>query len=200
MAHPILSDTPENKSTCLFFFCHDAFGICQDLIELAVRCGLYLAVVDLHTIVQVQLNTVQGKVGDHLIVIAALLELFLELFLPFGGDGHFTAIRAVVDHILHTANLGLVDPLHLVKVVHAEVADGVRRVAMEVDQGLEAVLLTAVKQPVDRALLVNFAVILEEVLEEIAADDLPAGAALIAKGFCDVIEVCFQRVSTVHCL
>ena len=68
----------------------------------------------------------------------------------------------------------------------------------------KAVLLAAVKQPVDRTLAgasdrVSLAVILEEIVQEVVADNLPAGAALIAEGFCDIIKVCFQRISTVHC-
>ena len=74
---------------------------------------------------------------------------------------------------------------------------------MQVNQCLEAVLLATVKQPVDRTLAgtgnrVSLAVILEEIVQEVIADDLPAGAALIAKGFCDIVEVYFQRISTVH--
>ena len=41
--------------------------------------------------------------------------------------------------------------------------------------------------------------ILEEIVQEVVSDNLPAGAALIAEGFCDIIKVCFQRISTVHC-
>lgn len=90
------------------------------------------------------------------------------------------------------------------QVVDTQVADGVRRVAVQVNQRLEAVLLATVKQPVDRTLArtsdrVSLAVILEEIVQEVVADDLPAGAALIAKGFCDIVEVCFQRISTVNC-
>ena len=40
---------------------------------------------------------------------------------------------------------------------------------MHVDERLEAVLLAGVEQPVDRALLVRLAVVLEELLEEVAA-------------------------------
>ena len=87
--------------------------------------------------------------GDHLVVVAALFELLLELFLPLGGSRHLACVGAVVDHILHPVDFGLIDALHLVEIVHAEIADGVRRVAVEIDQRLEAVLLAAVKQPVD---------------------------------------------------
>ena len=143
----------------------------QNRIFLSIAGGLDLLVVDLHAIVQIQLNAAQGEVADHLVIFPALLELFLELFLPLGSGSHFTGVGAVVDHVLHTANLGLVDPLHLVEVVHTEVSNGVRRVAVEINQRLKAILLTAVEQPVNRPLLVNLAVILEEVLEEIITDE-----------------------------
>ena len=119
-------------------------------------------VVDLHTVIQVQLDAAQGEVGDHLVIVAALLELLLELFLAFGGSGYLAGVGAVVDHVLHPVDFGLVDPLHLVKVIHTDIADGIRRVAVEVDQRLEAALLAAVKQPVNRALLVGLAVILKK--------------------------------------
>lgn len=135
-------------------------------------------VVDLHTVIQVQLDAAQGEVGDHLVIVAALFELLLELFFPLGGSGYLAGVGAVVDHVLHPVDFGLVDTLHFVEIVHPEVADGVRRVAVEVDQRLEAVLLATVEQPVNRALLVGLAVILKKVLEEVAADDLPAAVAL----------------------
>ena len=89
------------------------------------------------------------------------------------------------------------------QVVDTQVADGIRRVAVQINQCLEAVLLATVKQPVDRTLAgtgnrISLAVILEEIVQEVVTDNLPAGAALIAKGFCDVIKVCFQRISTIH--
>ena len=89
------------------------------------------------------------------------------------------------------------------QVVDTQVADGVRRITVQVNQCLEAVLLAAVKQPIDWTLAgtsdrVSLAVILEEVVQEVVADDLPAGAALIAQCFCDIIEVCLQRICTVH--
>ena len=109
----------------------------------------------------------------------------------------------MIHHILHSVDLGLIHSLHLVQVVDTQVADGIRRVAVQINQCLEAVLLAAVKQPVDRTLAgtgdrVCLAMILEEVVQEVVADNLSAGAALIAESFCDIIEVCFQRISTVN--
>ena len=109
----------------------------------------------------------------------------------------------MIHHILHPVNLGFIHTLHLEQVINTQIADGIWCVAVQVDQRLKAVLLAAVKQPVDRTLAgagnrVSLAVILEEIVQEVVADDLPAGAALIAEGFCDIIEVCFQRIGTVH--
>ena len=68
---------------------------------------------------------------------------------------------------------------------------------MEVDQRLEAVLLAAVKQPVNRALLVGLTVVFEEILEEAAADDLPAAASLAAQCPGDEVQIFFQRVCAI---
>ena len=62
----------------------------QNGVFLAVAGGLDFFVVDLHAIIQVQLDAAQGKVGDHLVIVAALFELLLELFLPLGGSGNLT--------------------------------------------------------------------------------------------------------------
>ena len=142
--------------------------------------------------------------ADLLIVFPAFLQLLGEFILAFRGCCHLTGILAMIHHILHPVDLRFIHTLHLVQVVDTQVADGIRRVAVQVNQCLEAVLLAAVKQPVDRTLAgtgdrVCLAVIPEEVVQEVVADNLPAGAALIAKGFCDIIEVFFQRISTVHC-
>ena len=142
--------------------------------------------------------------ADLLIVFPAFLQLFGEFILALGGCCHFTGIVAVIHHILHSVDLGLIHTLHLVQVVDTQVADGIRCIAMQVNQCLEAVLLATVKQPVDRTLTgasdrVSLAVILEEVVQEVIADYFPAGAALIAEGFCDIVKVGFQRISTVHC-
>lgn len=132
--------------------------------------------------------------GNHLIIVAALFELLLEFFFSLGGSGHLAGVGAVVDHVLHSVDFGLIDALHLVKVVHAQIADGVRRVAVEIDQRLEAVLLAAVEQPVDGALLVGLAVVFEEVPEEVAADDLPTAVPLAAQRPGDEVQIFFQRV------
>lgn len=135
--------------------------------------------------------------GDLLIVLPALLQLFLQLLLPLGRGRHLTLVFAVVNHVLHPLDLAGIHPLEPVEVVHPQLADGVRRVAVEIDQRLEAVLLAAVEQPVDGALLVDFAVVGEEVLQEIIADDLPAGIASAAQGLGDEFQVLLQRVRAV---
>ena len=141
--------------------------------------------------------------ADLLIVFPAFLQLLGKFILTLGGCCHLAGILAVIHHILHSVDLGFIYALHLVQVVDTQVTDGIRRIAVQVNQCLESILLAAVKQPVDRTLAgagdrVGLAVILEEIVQEVVADNLSTGAALIAKGFCDIIEVCFQRIGTVH--
>ena len=141
--------------------------------------------------------------ADLLIVFPAFLQLLGQFLLALSGCRHFTGILAVLHHILHPVDFGFIHALHLMQVVNPQVADGIRCVAVQINQRLKAVLLAAVKQPVNRTPAgagdrVGLAVILEEIVQEVVADDLPAGTALIAKGFCDVIEVCLQRIRAVH--
>ena len=63
---------------------------------------------------------------------------------------------------------------------------------MHIDQRLEAVLLAAVEEPVDRTLLIGFQMVGIEVIQEVAADNF-AGHTLAAERICDELEVFFQR-------
>ena len=90
--------------------------------------------------------------ADLLIVFPTFLQLLGKFILALGGCCHFTGILTVIHHILHPVDFRLIHTLHLVQVVDTQVADGVRRVAVQVNQCLEAVLLATVKQPVDRTL------------------------------------------------
>ena len=135
--------------------------------------------------------------ADFFVIFPALLELLLQLFSALGGSGDLTGILAVFNHVLHPVDLVLIDPLHPVEVVNAHVADGVRRVAVQIDQRLEPVLLAAVEQPVDGALLENFAVVGKEVLQEIIPNDLPGSRAFVSQSLGNEIQIFLQRVRAI---
>ena len=163
-----------------------------------------LAVVGFYAVVEIQFDAGEGEVGKLFVIIAALLELLDQLLFALSRSGDFAAVGAVVDHVLHSVDLALVDPLEAVEVVHAQGSHGVGGVAVEVDQGLEAVLLAAVEEPVDGTLAgagdgIGLAVVVEEVVQEVVADDLPAGAALFAQGLGDEVQVVLQGIRTVDC-
>ena len=133
-----------------------------------------------------------GKVVDLFFVEARLLGLGLEFFQLFAQAhalGAFGGAQARFD----AGDGRAVAALLLVQVVRADAGDGVRGVAVHVDERLEAVLFAAVKQPVDGALLVGLAVVGEEIVEEIGADDLARRAAA-AQRLGDEAEVVFQRL------
>ena len=159
-------------------------------------------IVMLHTIVQIKLNHLIGQRVNFFLILMQLSVLrlhFVQLLGQLdtlagaGGSGHL---------FFQTFDGSTVARLLLVDIIGADARNGIRLVAVQVDQALEAIFLTAVKQPVDRTLAgagnrIGLAVILEEIVQKIVPDDLPAGAALIAEGFCDIVEVCFQRIGTV---
>ena len=67
---------------------------------------------------------------------------------------------------------------------------------MHIDQCLEAVLLAAVKEPIDRTLLIDFQVVSIEVIDEVAADHFTR-RTLAAERISDEFEVFFQRLAAV---
>mgnify|MGYP003107191456 CR=1 FL=1 len=131
--------------------------------------------------------------AEAVVVIFALFQLLDELFFALGGLGDLAA-GTVGDGIVHAGNLALVDLLHLVQVVSADGAGGVGVVAVHIDQRLEAVLFTAVVQPVDGAFLVNFYMVGVEAVQEIVADDGAGAGALSAQRLGDEGKVIFQTI------
>ena len=57
-------------------------------------------------------------------------------------------------------------------IIGTDTSNGVRLIAVHINQSLKTVLLAAVKQPVNRTFLVNFAVVGVEVIQEVVSDDL----------------------------
>ena len=58
-------------------------------------------------------------------------------------------------------------------------------------------MLSAVVQPIDWTLLVSLIMILDEIVQEVIADDLTAGVALVTKGVCDEVKVFLQSVAAI---
>ena len=135
--------------------------------------------------------------GNLDIIVLGLFELLGQLVLALLRGGDLAGVTAVVDGVLHPGDLALIDALDAVQVLHADVAGGVGVPAVHVDQRLEAVLLAAVEHPVDRAFLIGLDVILDEVVQEIIADDFTAGAALARKGVCDEVQIFFQCIAAI---
>ena len=145
----------------------------------------------LHAVVQVDLDHLVGEVVDFFFVDPQLLGLAPENVQPL-GELHALAGSGAGNAALQIGDGCAVAGLLLVNVVRADAGDGVRLVAVHIDQALEAVLLAAVKEPVDRPLLIDLQMVGIEVVDEVAADDV-AGGALSAEGVRDEAEVFLQR-------
>ena len=77
------------------------------------------------------------------------------------------------------------------QVFHAQVANSISVPAVHINQRFEAILLAAVEEPIDGEFLVDLDVILDEVVQEVVANDFTAGVAFIAESFSHEIEVFF---------
>ena len=78
----------------------------------------------------------------------------------------------MVDGVTGLGKLGAVTLLLLMHIVGAQTGEKITLIAVHIAQRLETVLLAAVKEPVDRALLIGFQVVGVEVIQEVAADHL----------------------------
>ena len=132
---------------------------------------------------------------DFFFVLPQLVRLGLQGVQAL-GQLHALGGGDVVQTLLHVGDGGAVAALHLVHIVRADAGDGVRLVAVHVDQRLETVLLATVEQPVDGALLVNLQMIFVEVIQEVIPDDLAWGA-FAAQRVRNEPQVFFQRVRAV---
>ena len=149
----------------------------------------------LHTVIKVDLDVLIGKMVNLFLVLLKLDRLILELLLLF-GQLHALGCAGVVDGVTELGKLGAITLLLLMYIVGAQTGEKIALVTVHIAQRLEPVLLSAVKQPVDRALLIGFQMVSIEVIQEVAADHL-AGRTLAAERVSDELEVFFQRLFAV---
>ena len=102
----------------------------------------------------------------------------------------------MVNGVTELGKLGAVTLLLLMHIVGAQTGEKIALIAVHIAQRLETVLLAAVKEPVDRALLIGFQMVGIEVVQEVAADHL-TGRTLTAERVGNKLEVFFQRIIAV---
>ena len=149
----------------------------------------------LHAVIKVDLDVLVGKVVNLFLVLLQLCRLILELFLLF-GQLHALGCAGMVDGVTKLGKLGAVTLLLLMYIVGTQTGEKIALIAVHIAQRLETVLFAAVKEPVDRTLLIGFQMVSIEVVQEVAADYL-AGRPLATECIGDKLEVFFQRVITI---
>ena len=132
---------------------------------------------------------------DFLFVLLNLKSLFLELLLLL-GQLHALRSSGVFDGVREVVELCAITLLLLMNIVGTHPGKKVALIAVHIDQSLEAVLLAAIEEPIDRTLLIDFQVVGIEVVQEVAADHL-AGRTLAAQRIGNKLEVFFQRIIAV---
>ena len=102
----------------------------------------------------------------------------------------------MVNSITELGKLGAVTLLLFMYIIGAQTGEKIALISVHIAQCFETVLLTAVKEPVDRALLIGFQVVGIEVVQEVAANHF-AGRTLAAQRVGNKLEVFFQRIIAV---
>ena len=149
----------------------------------------------LHAVIKIDLDVLVGKVVNLFLVLLQLCRLILELLLLF-GQLHALGCAGTVNGVTELGKLSAVISLLFMHIVGTQTSEKVSLVAVHIAQRLETVLLTAVKEPVDWALLIGFQVVSVEVIQEVAADHL-AGRTLAAERVGNKLEVFFQCIITI---
>ena len=114
-------------------------------------------------IIQVDLDVLVGKVVNLFLVLLQLGCLILELLLLL-GQLHALGCAGMVNSITELGKLGAVTLLLLMHIIGAQPGEKIALIAVHIAQRLETVLLAAVKEPVDRTLLIGFQVVGVEVI------------------------------------
>ncbi len=83
-------------------------------------------------------------------------------------------------------------------IIGTDTGNGVRLIAVHIDQCLEAVLFTAVKQPVDRTFLVNLAMVGIKIIQEVIANHI-LRLTFSAQCIGNEIQVFVQCLCTIDC-
>ena len=81
-------------------------------------------------------------------------------------------------------------------IVGTDTGNGVRLIAVHIDQRLEAVLFSTVKQPVNRAFLINLAVVGVEVAQEVIPNHV-LRLPLATEGIRNEFQIFVQRICAV---
>ena len=115
-------------------------------------------VIMLHAIIKVDRDILVGEVMDFFFIFLNLQRLVSEFLLLFGqlytlrAGGVFQCVRNVIE-------LSAVTLLLFVDIVRTHPGKEVALIPVHINECLEAVLLAAVKEPVDGAFLVGLAVV-----------------------------------------
>ena len=102
----------------------------------------------------------------------------------------------MVNGVCKVRELSAITLLLLVNIVGTHTGKEVALITVHIDQCLEAVLLAAVKEPIDRTLLIDFQVVGIEVIDEVAADHFTR-RTFAAESVSDELEVFFKCLAAV---
>ena len=110
---------------------------------------------------------------------------------------HTLASRSIGNPLFQIGNGSTITSLLFMHIVGANTSNGVRLIAVHINQSLKAILFAAVKQPVNRTFLINLAMVRIEITQEIIPNYI-LRLTFTAEGIRNEFQVFIQRVCTVN--
>ena len=149
-----------------------------------------------HTVVEVERDHLIGKVVYAFLIGVQLLLLCAECRTPLREPDALCPLR-LRKQSLYIGERRLIARLLRVNVVRPHPCERVRRVTMQIDECLEPVFLTAVKQPVNRTFPIAAHMVGIEVPQEVTADHR-ARTALPAERIRDKAQILLKGLRPIH--
>ena len=86
-------------------------------------------------------------------------QLFVQL--------HTLASRSIGNPLFQISNSSTITSLLFMHIISTDTSNSVRLIAVHINQSLKTILLATVKQPINRAFLINLAMVLIKIVQEI---------------------------------
>ena len=150
-----------------------------------------------YAVIQIDTDHLIGKVMDFLLKCVYLLGLFLYLLQLFAQPDPLGSPGGLGDTVFQIGDCRAESVLLWMDVIGTDTGDGIRLIAVHIEQTFETVLFTGIEQPVDRAFLVNFQMVGIETVQEVIPDHF-TGDASAAQRVGDKSEIRLQRITAVN--
>src|SRR5699024_10322221 len=151
-----------------------------------------------HAIVQIDANHLIRKVVDLFFINTNFFRLRLQL-IQFFVQFHTLPGSSIGNTFFQISHRRAVTALLFMDIVRAYAGNGIRLIAVHINQSFETILLPTVKQPVNRAFLINLAMVFVKIIQEIVPNHI-LRLTFASQGIGNEFQIFIQSVLSIDSL